>query len=1504
MKTNSIHKFHCILRKISLSVIILFAAGCYTNGQKPTDRISMLHPLIERTQNPRFLKLKPDVKIKVVDLFSSQKHLFGLGADDQMVNVNTIVKNPDWYIYRYQQYYKNLAVEFAQVIVHERERSVRNIIGEWAPGLSLDATPALNESQALQYALAHCEAVLYLWDLQPQQIRNLFPSIPADSSLYPQGQLCIVNDKTDFSGTFLLAWKFTISAIEPMKHVNIYVNASNGEIIHEFSLIATTDAQVQGTANTLHDGLRNISTTYRFNIPGQDPVYILQDFSRGVDIITWTLNQDTTIPGAAKLIFNDQNHWEFEGDPIRTGPTIHWGLITAFDYFNNPPFNRNSYDDAGGAIHGYSNYGNKFNNAGWVNGSFIFGDGDGYLKPPYVSLDLIGHEFTHAVTQYSANLIYAGESGALDEGFSDLFGYAIKCSVKGGNWTFGEDFNRGYPVRSLSNPLSTGQPDTYKGYRWWNTANVTEANDFGGVHYNCGVMNKWFYLLSEGGKGTNTKVPAPGDEYSVEGLGMNAVVQMAYDVLTIYLPNSLSNFDDMREACITYALNQDGVDECHDMVRQIKNAWYAVGVGPQAFTLDDSLVEHPGCGENNGKITLLVTTEDPEDDPIFDWSDGSHDFYIDELAPGDYSVTITDPKYSCTIEASFTLEEKEPFQLIMRHKNESHCHANDGWAAVFLDLVPDESPTYIWSTGDSTYLVENLPPGKVFVTVTDGASGCEITDQTTIEAFLPKVEISPDGGIISRCPENGPFIGVVANVFDCPACKYIWSHGDTMKASEAPPGIVMVTVMDSSGCVDRDTVKLELRFLNCSSPKHKRWKIPVFISGDPNDIIGPVGYGQPMFMAKADKLPYVVNFENDPELATAPATKVSIEVPIPDEVAMFSLKLGDFGFANMNFSPPPNTTTYSIRLDVSDSLGVWVDLIAGIDVDKRKVFWIFQAIDPETGVSPIDPLKGFLPVNDSVTRAGEGYVNFTWKPANQTLTGDTIPAKASIVFDLNETIATNIWTNTIDAFPPSSSVTSFFADTDSTTFHLSVTGSDDTGGSGIAFYSLYVSENNGPFQKYEDFVPEEAVIFSGNAGKNYRFFSLATDKVGQKEAMKSVAEAQVIINPDLPAIYGNLIYDNVAGSPLNQVMIRLKNLIGQTRDSCETNSSGTYMLFPPSSGEFTLSPILSKAWGGSNAADALMVVRHFVGLDTLEGLRLRAADVNLTHTLNAVDALTIARRFVDPAYPFQAEDWLFNQDTLNFTNQDLMYHFKGICAGDVDASYLPPNIKPEPTLDLVYPGTTIIQINEVIDIPIRIGKEAEVGAISLILNYRTEFIDIVDVISGSSQGDLVFTDSGGVIRIAWYNLEPMKLGKGDILLYIRLKAKDLPGNLITLFNLETESSLADRKAKTLTDVPLLMNKMKIEVPSSYAVFQCHPNPFASGTAIHYSLPEKAKVKVIIYDVLGIKLQTLLDEEKDKGNYTLTWDGIQYQEGTYIAEFQAFNEGFEFRKTIRMIKMNR
>jgi Zn-dependent metalloprotease len=461
---------------------------------------------------------------------------------------------------RYQQTINGIPVEHAIYIVHTRGGAVFAQNGKWIKDIPSSLPVAtLSESSALNFALQFVHARAYKWqDAKEEAFLKKEQNNPA-ATFYPKGQLVFYSGEEDVVPSALRpAFKFDIYAGEPISRQIVFVDAVNGQILGKRELLHTTNAG--GSAVTAYSGTRSIVADYT------GTVYRLQETGRGNGIQTYNLQRMTSYSSAVDFIDSDNvwNNVNTYKDQYATD--AHWGAEMTYDFYKTK-FSRNSIDNAGFAIKSYVHYSTNYFNAFWDGSRMTYGDGsatDNYL--PLTALDVCGHEISHGLTAFTSNLNYSNESGAMNEGFSDIMGTSIEFYARptNANWLIGSDF---YTIRSMSSPNDYGQPNTYQGTFWY-----TGSADYGGVHTNSGVLNYWFYLLSQGGTGTNDK----GFSYNVSGIGIDKAAAIAFRTNTVYLV-STSQYIDARNLSIQAATDLYGA--ASNEVTQTTNAWNAVGVG-------------------------------------------------------------------------------------------------------------------------------------------------------------------------------------------------------------------------------------------------------------------------------------------------------------------------------------------------------------------------------------------------------------------------------------------------------------------------------------------------------------------------------------------------------------------------------------------------------------------------------------------------------------------------------------------------------------------------------------------------------------------------------------------------------------------------------------------------------------------------------------------------------------------------------------------------------------
>jgi Zn-dependent metalloprotease len=553
-------RFLLLCRSLFFLICLLLASTVSFSQQLPAHTKSF-----KRSPDGRynFIKLgKSPAGQRINPSEATIKSMLGLGNNHALLAepglMSGLLKNDGQIKHtRFQQYFQNIKVEFGIITAHSKNNDLEIISGEYfqVPE-NLPLIPVISESTALSYAMNFMGASEYSW-----QTKDFLHS---EFSKKPSGELVICRDffaNTSTSPVMRLAFKFSLYATKPLRYEQVYVDAHTGKILLNNPVIKHVD----GTAATRYSGNRTISTTFRSGN------YSLRDTSGIYNIVTWNMNRGTSYTAATEFTDND-NNWtqqEFDNSNFDNAALdAHWATMMTYDYFRIK-HNRNSYDNNGARLNSYVHYGNGYVNAFWNGVAMTYGDGNGSTSFPLTTLDICGHEIAHALCEYSAGLIYMNESGAVNESLSDIWGACVEkfAAPEKNTWLLGEEFSStGTPIRSLVNPKNHNQPDTYKGINWY-----TGSGDNGGVHFNSGVMNHWFYILSEGKSGTNDF----GLSYNIAGIGIEKAAAITYRTEVLYLfPGAV--YADARVGSIQAALDLYG--ENSNEYNQVVAAWNAVGV--------------------------------------------------------------------------------------------------------------------------------------------------------------------------------------------------------------------------------------------------------------------------------------------------------------------------------------------------------------------------------------------------------------------------------------------------------------------------------------------------------------------------------------------------------------------------------------------------------------------------------------------------------------------------------------------------------------------------------------------------------------------------------------------------------------------------------------------------------------------------------------------------------------------------------------------------------------
>lgn len=468
---------------------------------------------------------------------------------------------------RLRQVYKNIPVIGADLIAHfTAAGELKTVNGNYYPEINLEVNPSIDAARAVETAEA--------------DLRSFF------GAGAPQTPELVVFPWED---AIYLAWRIFLLSDTPMGRWEYFIDAATGGVVFKANRIM--NANDIGTGyGVMGDARDHIDTDYNGSLyqmidktrqAANNPHGHNGQMPSSNDIRTNIAT--TSLPGS--LATDADNVWDVASTqrPAVDGQ-VYTGLV--YDWWLTQ-FSRNGYNGSGASMLTVVNYsGEGDNNAYWDGSRIVIWSWSSGWRSLAGCPDVIAHEWGHAVTEYTSDLVYQSEPGALNESFSDMMGAAFEWAYPDydtPDWDMGENGRTtGVPFRSMSNPHTYSDPDYYgtSDPYWVDVEGCTPSyyNDYCGVHTNSGVGNKWFFLLSDGG--THHGV-------TVAGIGVADAIKIAYRANAEYWTSG-TEYADAALATISAA---NDLDPTGAWATQASLAWNAVGVATPG---PDLIFSYPG----------------------------------------------------------------------------------------------------------------------------------------------------------------------------------------------------------------------------------------------------------------------------------------------------------------------------------------------------------------------------------------------------------------------------------------------------------------------------------------------------------------------------------------------------------------------------------------------------------------------------------------------------------------------------------------------------------------------------------------------------------------------------------------------------------------------------------------------------------------------------------------------------------------------------------------------
>jgi len=406
-------------------------------------------------------------------------------------------------------------------------------------------------------------------------------------------------------------------------------------------------------------------------------------------------------------------------------------------------------------------------------------------------------------------------------------------------------------------------------------------------------------------------------------------------------------------------------------------------------------------------------------------------------------------------------------------------------------------------------------------------------------------------------------------------------------------------------------------------------------------------------------------------------------------------------------------------------------------------------------------------------------------------------------------------------------------------------------------------------------------------------------------------------------VSGTFNYYNAGLTALNNITVELTQGT-TTLYTVTTDANGDYTFPAVCPGTYEVIASTIKPTGGINSSDAVLVNKWGVTSSTIEKVEFLAGDVDNSGIITSFDAFEVLKHFVEfPNYSFSPE-WVFwpsydfisgnpfpgsQIPTVQVTTADLILNFYGLVSGDFNRNFTPGNAKSNGSVNLSQNGSALLGDGDEMVIPVTAEDAMDITAISLILNYPADKIEVVDV-TLANNAPLMYSTNNGQLRIGYSALMPFVVKQSDPVIFIRVKGL---ANLTS--NEKASFVLAQDPLNEITDmyyqVIPMANLSILSLEGTVGLEKNNvdpaltlsnvPNPFVHSTVISYEIPAQGMVSLDLYDMTGRNIAQLFHGNQSQGKHAVTLDDQHITPGVYMVTLRVATPQGVINRTIRVVK---